>query len=156
MDTDSVAPCTKLAATSRKPLHPPTQNSTGAPKARLKNHDELHKQAQSTPANEKIKFSGMRGPILPCILDPAAGYKQGSQIMSNTLAILKGLTIPRQITSPVVQLVPETEADVAPKICKRNSDSPGDSHVGSNSKEHIAKMLLHLQEPNYVIRVLID
>ena len=46
--------------------------------------------------------------------------------------------------SAVVQRVPETEVDVAPKIRKRNSDSPGDSHVGSNSKKHTAKMLLRL------------
>ncbi|XP_050893846.1 peroxisome biogenesis protein 1 isoform X2 [Lathyrus oleraceus] len=48
--------------------------------------------------------------------------------------------------------MPGTEVDVAPKTRKRNSDSPGDSHVGSNSEEHTAKMLLRLQEPNDLCR----
>lgn len=48
--------------------------------------------------------------------------------------------------------MPGTEVDVAPKTRKRNSDSPGDSHVGSNSKEHTAKMLLRLQEPTDLCR----
>ncbi|XP_058730622.1 peroxisomal ATPase PEX1-like isoform X2 [Vicia villosa] len=48
--------------------------------------------------------------------------------------------------------MPGTEVDVAPKTRKRNSDSPGDSLVGSNSKEHTAKMLLRLQEPNDLCR----
>ncbi|CAJ2650357.1 unnamed protein product [Trifolium pratense] len=52
----------------------------------------------------------------------------------------------------VVQLMPGTEVEVAPKTRKRNSDSAGDSHVGSNSRDHTAKMLLRLQEPNDLFR----
>ncbi|GAU28944.1 hypothetical protein TSUD_59570 [Trifolium subterraneum] len=52
----------------------------------------------------------------------------------------------------VVQLMPGTEVEVAPKTRKRNLDSAGDSHVGSNSREHTAKMLLRLQEPNDLCR----
>ncbi|CAI8617451.1 unnamed protein product [Vicia faba] len=52
----------------------------------------------------------------------------------------------------VVQLMPGTEVDVAPKTRKRNSDSLVDSHVGSNSKDHTAKMLVRLQEPNDLCR----
>jgi peroxin-1 len=48
--------------------------------------------------------------------------------------------------------MPGTEVEVAPKTRKRNSDSAGDSHVGSNIREHTAKMLLRLQEPNDLCR----
>jgi peroxin-1 len=48
--------------------------------------------------------------------------------------------------------MPGTEVEVAPKTRKRNSDSARDSHVGSNIREHTAKMLLRLQEPNDLCR----
>jgi peroxin-1 len=48
--------------------------------------------------------------------------------------------------------MPGTEVEVAPKTRKRNSDSAGDSHVGSNIREHTAKVLLRLQEPNDLCR----
>jgi peroxin-1 len=48
--------------------------------------------------------------------------------------------------------MPGTEVEVAPKTRKRNSDSARDSHVGSNIREHTAKVLLRLQEPNDLCR----
>lgn len=48
--------------------------------------------------------------------------------------------------------MPGTEVEVAPKTRKKNSDLAGNSHVGSNSKDHTAKMLLRLQEPNELCR----
>lgn len=48
--------------------------------------------------------------------------------------------------------MPGTEVEVAPKTRKKISDSAGNSHVGSNSKDHTAKMLLRLQEPNELCR----
>ncbi|KAL2627749.1 hypothetical protein AAZV13_07G190300 [Glycine max] len=48
----------------------------------------------------------------------------------------------------VVQLMPGTEVAVAPKRRKKSSDSAGDSHLDSSNKEHTAKMLLRLQDPD--------
>ncbi|XP_027344932.1 peroxisome biogenesis protein 1 isoform X2 [Abrus precatorius] len=48
----------------------------------------------------------------------------------------------------VVQLKPGTEVAVAPKRRKRISYSAGDSHLYSCNKEHTAKMLLRLQDPD--------
>ncbi|KAK7362476.1 hypothetical protein VNO77_04590 [Canavalia gladiata] len=48
----------------------------------------------------------------------------------------------------VVQLMPGTEVAVAPKRRKRISDSVGDSYLDSRNKDHTAKMLLRLQDPD--------
>ena len=44
--------------------------------------------------------------------------------------------------------MPGTEVAVAPKRRKKSSDSAGDSHLDSSNKEHTAKMLLRLQDPD--------
>ncbi|XP_057420538.1 peroxisomal ATPase PEX1 isoform X2 [Lotus japonicus] len=44
--------------------------------------------------------------------------------------------------------MPGTEVAVAPKRRKRISDSAGDSHLESCNKEHTAKMLLRVQDPD--------
>ncbi|KAK7400710.1 hypothetical protein VNO78_11984 [Psophocarpus tetragonolobus] len=48
----------------------------------------------------------------------------------------------------VVQLMPGTEVAVAPKRRKKSLDSAGDSHLDASSKQHTAKMLLRLQDPD--------
>lgn len=47
-----------------------------------------------------------------------------------------------------VQLMPGTEVAVAPKRRKRVSNSLGDSCMDSSNKEHTAKMLLRIQDPD--------
>ncbi|CAJ2650354.1 unnamed protein product [Trifolium pratense] len=85
-----------------------------------------------------------------------------NQILNQVRIVHEGMRFPLRlnghtvITFHVASVFPKnavgTEVEVAPKTRKRNSDSAGDSHVGSNSRDHTAKMLLRLQEPNDLFR----
>ncbi|CAJ2668834.1 unnamed protein product [Trifolium pratense] len=84
------------------------------------------------------------------------------QILNQVRIVHEGMRFPlwlnghTVITFHVGSVFPKnavgTEVEVASKTRKRISDSAGDSHVGSNSKDHTAKMLLRLQEPNDLCR----
>ncbi|KAH1088099.1 hypothetical protein GLYMA_07G224000v4 [Glycine max] len=81
-----------------------------------------------------------------------------AQILSQVRIVHEGMRFPlwlhghTVITFQVASVFPKnvvgTEVAVAPKRRKKSSDSAGDSHLDSSNKEHTAKMLLRLQDPD--------
>ncbi|TKY58960.1 Peroxisome biogenesis protein 1 [Spatholobus suberectus] len=89
-------------------------------------------QAEAKILNQvRIVHEGMRFPL----------WLHGHTVITFQVASV----FPKNV---VVQLMPGTEVAVAPKRRKRILDSAGDSHLDSSNKEHTAKMLLRLQDPD--------